>query len=125
MKTYCRDCKNVTEHRKKELIEQVFLCNTCDSTNMPIALIKANGETHYGSQCKFVEWEGEDLGSRARKFHDEPQVGYSIVIDPQYVQFTWLTTPITQILQIGAGISYSFYKFKTNNSEYSLYISKG
>jgi hypothetical protein len=125
MKTYCRSCNNVTRHREKGVRERVLVCNKCDTTNMPVTLIKSNGETHHGTQYKFVEWGGEELGSRAKQLHDEPQVGYSCIIDPQYQhQYTWLTTPITAILNIGIGKECTTYKFKTENSEYTLHVVK-
>ena len=125
MKTYCRSCHKVTKHREKGLRKPVLVCNKCDTTNMYVTLIKSNGEIHYGTQYKFVEWSGEELGSRAKILHDEPQVGYSCIIDPQYTyQYTWLTTPITEILNIGIGLECTTYKFKTKNSEYTLNIVK-
>ena len=86
-----------------------------------ITLVKTNGGIHYGTQYKFVEWSGKELGSRAKQLHDEPQIGYSCIIDPQYTdEFTWLTTPITEIITNEKQI----IKFKTENSEYTLYIEE-
>ena len=124
MKAYCRSCNNVTRHREKGVRERVLVCNKCDATNMPIVLIKSNGETHYGTQCKFVEWSGEELGSKAKQMHDEPQIGYSVILDAHFLSFTWLTTPITEILNIGIGKECTTYQFKTKNSEYTLHIAK-
>lgn len=125
MKAYCRSCNKVTRHREKGVRERVLVCNKCDTTNMPVTLIKTNGETHYGTQYKFVEWSGEELGSRAKTLHDEIKVGYSVIIDPQYqYQYTWLTTPITAISNIGIGKECTTYQFKTKNSEYTLHIAK-
>ena len=122
MKIYCRHCEKVTKHRQKGLRNPSNVCNKCNITNMPVTLIKSNGETHYGTQYKFVEWSGEELGSRAKKLHDEPQIGYSVIIDPQYEhQYTWLTTPITEII---SNIKQEI-KFKTKNSEYTLHIGDG
>ena len=121
MKTYCKSCNKVTKHREKGVRERVLVCNKCNIINMPVTLIKNNGETHYGTQFKFVEWSGEELGSRAKILHDEPQVGFSIIIDPQYqYQYTWLTTPITEIITNEK----QTIKFKTENSEYTLHIAK-
>lgn len=124
MKAYCRSCDNVTRHREKGVRERVLVCNKCDTTNTPVALIKTNGETHYGAQYKFVEWSGEETGCRAKQMHDEIKVGYSVIIDAHYLHFTWLTTPITEILNIGMGKECTTYKFKTKNSEYTLHIAK-
>lgn len=125
MKMYCRTCESITKHREKGVRERVLVCNKCNITNMPVTLIKSDGETHHGTQYKFVEWSGEELGSRYKQFHNEPQVGFSVIIDPQYTfQYTWLTTPITEILNIGVGKDCTTYKFKTKNSEYTLHIAK-
>jgi len=45
--------------------------------------------------------------------HKTPRIGYSIIVDPQYGRsFTWLTTPITEII--------SYNRFKTENSVYII-----
>jgi hypothetical protein len=88
-----------------------------------IKLVKSNGETHLGSQVKFVEWGGEELGSRAKQLHEEPQVGFSVMIDPQRFQYTWLTTPITEIISDEQVEDQRIITFKTKNSDYTLYIA--
>lgn len=121
---YCRECNITTEHREKGLRNTVTICNICDTTNSLVSLIKSDGEIHRGSQVKFVEWSGTELGSRSKKLHEEPQVGYSIIIDPQYLQYTWLTTPITEIesdIMVG---NVRIIKLKTKNSTYKLSIVK-
>ena len=70
MKIYCRSCERVTKHRQKGLRNPVNVCNKCDITNMPVRLIKSNGETHLAKQVQFIEWSGEELGSRGKKLHD-------------------------------------------------------
>lgn len=91
----------------------------------PVILEKIGGGTCYGNQVKFVEWSGNTVGSRAKQLHDEPQVGYSCIIDPQYsYQYTWLTTEITEISNIGVEQERTTYKFKTKNSEYILHVMK-
>jgi len=125
MKMYCRTCDSITEHREKGLRDTVTVCNICDSTNMPITLIKSNGETHYGKQYKFIEWNGEEIGSRYKQLHDEPQVGFSVIIDPQYTfQYTWLTTTITEIESDVEFGDHRCITFKTKNSSYTLHITK-
>lgn len=124
MKVYCKYCNKITNHRQKGLRDTVNVCNKCNTTNMPVTLIKSNGETHHGTQVKFVEFEGDEIGSRAKQLHEEPQVGFSVVIDPQYPSYTWLTTPIKEIeSDVKTGNSRCI-TFKTQNSEYTLHISK-
>ena len=123
MKIYCRDCDSITQHHEKGLRTPANICDICNTTNMPITLIKSNGEKHFGTQFKFVEWSAEELGSRAKELHDEPQVEYSCIIDPQYAyQYTWLTTPITEIESDVIVGDFRCIKFKTKNSDYTLHI---
>jgi hypothetical protein len=90
---------------------------------MPVTIEKDNGETHHGAQVKFVEWNGEELGSRVKQLHEEPQVGFSVMLDPQYFSYTWLTTPIKEIESDVEMGDFRCITFKTQNSNYKLYIS--
>lgn len=120
---YCKDCNIVTEHRVKGMRERALVCNQCNSTNMPVTLVKSNGSKHHGTQVKFIEWSGKELGSRSKKLHKEPKVGYSVIIDPQYkLQYTWLTTPIVEITGDDVIGNIRIIKLKTENSEYTLHI---
>lgn len=65
-----------------------------------------------GSVVKFVEW---DENGRFSKTHDEPSEGRSLILDPQYVAYTWLTTEITSFEYEG-----DVLKFDTKNSKYIL-----
>ena len=121
---YCRECNITTEHRVKGARERALVCNICDTTNMPVTLVKSDGQMHGGSQVKFIEWSGDELGSRSKKLHEEPQVGYSVIIDPQYLQYTWLTTPITEIESDVMVGNIRIIKLKTKNSTYKLSIVK-
>jgi hypothetical protein len=124
MKIYCKLCNKVTKHRQKGLRTPVNVCNKCNTTNMSITLVKSNGEKHYASQVQFVEWSGEELGSRGKKLYDDPQIGFSCIMDPQYgYQYTWLTTPIVEIVSDTTSKNQRTIIFKTNNSEYTLYIT--
>jgi hypothetical protein len=123
MKIYCRHCNSITKHRQKGLRNTVNICNECDITNMPVTIEKDNGETHHGAQVKFVEWNGEELGSRVKQLHEEPQVGFSVMLDPQYFSYTWLTTPIKEIESDVEMGDFRCITFKTQNSNYKLYIS--
>lgn len=119
MKRYCKHCNKVTKHREKGLRATVTVCNKCNTTNMPVALIKSNGETHYGTDYRFIEWDETD---KFKTFHHEPEVGRSVIIDPQYANYTWLTTPITEIESDTVESGVRCIAFKTKNSSYKLYI---
>ena len=79
-----------------------------------IVLTRINdGKTIAGSTVDWIEWN-ED-GTFKQK-HNEPQVGYACIIDGHKFTYGWLTTTITEILDI----SEEYIKFKTENSEYKL-----
>ena len=118
MKMYCKDCKKQTSHRQKGLRPPVNVCNECDVINSNYSLKKSDGTIHRADQVKFVEWSGEELGSRGKKLHDFPRVGYSVVLDPQWApSFTWLTTAIIEIVELKE----EYLKFTTKNSSYELF----
>jgi hypothetical protein len=68
--------------------------------------------TKYGEVVKYVEWN-ED--GRFSKLFDEPMIGRSIIINPHYMVYTWLTTEITSFEYDG-----DVLKFDTKNSKYIL-----
>jgi len=76
-----------------------------------------DGLIKYGNVIKWVEWN-DDYGTAAAA-HDEPKVGYSLIVDPEYMTFRWLTTSITEILETKE----KYIKFKTGNSIYELYTT--
>lgn len=68
------------------------------------------------SRVKYVEWNENGTFKEA---HLEPLVGLSVILDPHHLNYTWLTTPITEILEEEEDGSY--LKFKTENSVYELF----
>jgi hypothetical protein len=122
MEIYCKSCNKKTDHRQKGLRNTVNVCNECNITNMPITLIKKDSYSHYGNQVGFIEWS-ED--GRFKEKFDVPAIGRSCIIDPQSApSYTWLTTAITEILESTSDTQLTTYQFKTENSEYTLYIYK-
>lgn len=122
MKIYCRHCKEITEHRKKGTRDQVYVCDKCDFTNMPVTIVREHdGLTNFGTVFEFIEWNDE--GS-FKQFHPNPQIGYSCIVDPQYFTYSWLTTAITEIVSDETKDNQRLIEFKTKNSSYKLYIAK-
>jgi hypothetical protein len=65
-----------------------------------------------------VFWIEFDSMDKFKDKHKTPQVGYSLIMDPySAIEFTWYTTPITEILEDTTERTH----FKTQNSEYILY----
>lgn len=69
-----------------------------------------------GTKLKYIEWNEDRTFKNAC---DEPKVGYSVILDPHRLSYTWLTTPITEILEESEDSTY--LKFKTENSVYELF----
>jgi hypothetical protein len=67
-----------------------------------------------GEVARFIEWSDE---GRFSKIHDEPAEGRSLILDPQYFSYTWMTTEITSF-----AYEDNILKFSTKNSNYILEI---
>ena len=77
---------------------------------------KGDGLVREGNVVFWVEW---DENSRGKDKHEKIGVGYSLLLDPVYGNWTWLTTTVTEILEDQG----TYIRFKTKNSEYELYDS--
>lgn len=75
---------------------------------------EGDGLTKTSSKVKWIEWN--DSG-RAKEAHNTPAVGYSLIMSPFNVFFTWQTTPVTEILYAEEDGS---LRFRTKNSVYTL-----
>lgn len=77
-------------------------------------LIRENdGLTLRSNNIAWIEW---DQDGRFDKKHGSPAVGLSLILDPQRLHFTWLTTKLTEIVEE----TDDYVKFKTRNSTYEL-----
>jgi hypothetical protein len=65
-----------------------------------------------GKTVSFIEWN-ED-GTFHRK-HSEPAEGRSLILDPHFLFYTWMTTEIISFSYEG-----NVLKFQTKNSNYIL-----
>ena len=77
---------------------------------------KEDGLVKDGNVAFWVEW---DENSRGKDKHEKIGVGYSLLLDPVFGNYTWLTTTVTEILEDTPAC----IRFKTKNSEYELYDS--
>ena len=73
-----------------------------------------DGLIKQSKEIMWVEWNEEGM-FKAR--HDEPAIGRSLVMSPLNMNFSWQTTPITEVLEKQE----NFLKFKTKNSVYELW----
>jgi hypothetical protein len=62
----------------------------------------------------WVEWD-ENGYFKAR--HNEPSVGYTLLMSPFSLLFAWQTTIVTELIERKD----NYLKFKTKNSTYELY----
>jgi hypothetical protein len=72
-----------------------------------------DGLTKTGSRVLYIEYDGES--GENNKSHDDIKIGRSLMLEPR-MQFTWLTTAITEIVEQRDG----YIKFQTQNSTYEL-----
>ena len=73
-----------------------------------------DGLENQSKEVMWVEWNEE---GRFQAKHDKPSIGRSLIMSPFNTQFTWQTTPITEIIKQKEG----YLKFKTKNSTYELF----
>lgn len=130
MKVYCKECKKPTPHRQKI---DGLVCNKCDRCNYPIFLQRiGDGRSNVGNKLIWIEWTSDGHG---KTIHQEPQVGFSLCLDPYTIKsidpslpnvsgFGWMTTDITQILKDKKSKEYRNIHFKTKNSEYILHVTQ-
>ena len=72
-----------------------------------------DGLTKTGSRVQYIEWD--ENTSEGKSSHDDAKIGRSLMLEPR-IQFTWLTTAITEIVEQKEG----YIKFQTKNSTYEL-----
>lgn len=85
-----------------------------DIKPMYILVRERDGLTHHGREICWIEWN-EDGTFKAQ--HNEPAIGRSCMLDPHRMQFTWLTTEVTDIVEQRE----DYVKFNTLNSTYELW----
>jgi len=67
-----------------------------------------------GEKIRWIDWNENGTFNSA---HDEPKIDRSLIVDPHYTNYTWMTTTITEILEQKE----NYTKFKTTNSVYELF----
>ena len=118
-KLYCTDCKKVTKHIPKlsAVMSGYMVCDECSKMNGFCSLLKV-GDEQFQKHSRDIRWlEFEDgLG---KEVHTEPKIGYSLIMSPFGLSFTWMTTSVTEIIEERE----NYVHFKTENSEYKLYYN--
>jgi hypothetical protein len=94
-----------------------MVCGKCSKMNGFCTLIKV-GDEDFEKHSKDIRWvEFEDGVGKA--LHEKPMVGYSLMMSPFGLSFTWMTTSLTEIIEERE----NYIHFKTENSEYKLYYN--
>ena len=113
--TLCHECRVIIT---EGLTEDLYCEKHGGKPQWKYKLVRErDGLTKYAGTVKWVKWN-EDYGT-GDSAHDEPQIGFSLITDPGYMTFGWLTTSITEILETKE----KYIKFKTKNSIYELFES--
>jgi hypothetical protein len=95
-------------------IEQVKINLNLDEIFRYKLVRERDGLSNVGHKAGWIEWN-ED--GKFKELHDEPAVGRSLILDPQRMSYTWLTTTVTEILEQKE----NYIKFATTNSIYELW----
>jgi len=115
---YCTECKKETPHgmRMGATLRGARVCNVCSAENGICTLLKPE-DPHFKKTSKEVKWlEYKESGTIT---HDNPEVGYGLLMGPFNYNFTWQTTIIVEILEKNE----KFVKFRTENTLYELYLN--
>lgn len=108
---YCRDCDPIDFLAKQE---QEMEKNK-DSKYM--LRKEEDGSIKYGDHAQWIEWN-EDRTYKLS--HHDPEIGRSLILDGNRMNYTWLTTQVQEILEV----TENRIKFKTKNSTYELIENK-
>jgi hypothetical protein len=73
-----------------------------------------DGLSKVGHKAGWIEWNEDGT---FKELHDEAAVGRSLILDPQRISYTWMTTTVTEILEQKE----KYIKFATTNSTYELW----
>ena len=73
-----------------------------------------DGLSNVGHKAGWIEWNEDGT---FKKLHDEAAVGRSLILDPQRISYTWMTTTVIEILEQKE----NYIKFATTNSLYELW----
>jgi hypothetical protein len=106
---YCKECDPIYYKAKQE--EELEIDYDDESK---YRLYRSDGLQKRGHNVMWIEWN-EDRTFKA--VHKDPAVGRSLIIDGNGFTYTWLTTPIKEILEQKE----NFINFTTKNSQYKLY----
>lgn len=105
----------ILENKNMSKIKQVKIpIDIVDNTSNWKLVRERDGLTHYAHK---ISWVGWDEGGNYREGYNEPAIDRSLILDPHVLNYSWLTTTITEIIEQKE----KYIKFKTLNSIYELF----
>ena len=128
--TICHECHAIIN----EGMTQDLLCGKCleahsdnpdyileikpETTIYKYKLVRHDGLVKNGNKVMWIEFDDDD--EYYKSHHDEPALNRSLILDFSGPTFTWMTTTVTEIIEVRP----DYVKFKTKNSTYELFTQK-
>jgi hypothetical protein len=106
---YCEECDSVYYKAKRE--EEVEIDYNEETK---YRLYRSDRLQKRGHSVMWIEW---NENGTFKASHKDPAVGRSLILDGNRFTYTWLTTPVKEILEQKE----NFISFTTKNSQYKLY----
>ncbi len=111
--TLCHECRKIIS---EGMTEDLYCEEHGGTPSYKYKLIRSRDNfTVTGSKVLWLEW---NENGTFKKEHETPRVGASLVVDPQYGTYRWLTTTVESFTEEEGVIT-----FNTTNSTYKLIIN--
>jgi len=120
---FCQKCSAIKKHipKKSAIIENQIICSKCGKINQysDFTLLKV-GDVKNIQKSNKIEWIEFDSIGEFKSKHENPKTGFALLFFPINDLFSIQTTKIKEIIKQTDNLIH----FKTQNSEYKLFISK-
>ncbi len=110
--TLCHKCNKIIS---EGMIDELYCEEHGGNRTYKYKLVRSRDNlTVTGQKALWLEW---NENGTFKQEHKEPKIGTSLVIDPHYGTYTWLTTRMLSHTEEDGAII-----FNTENSTYKLYV---
>ena len=110
--TLCHKCNRIIT---EGMTEDLYCEEHGGEPSYKYKLVRSRDKmTATGTKVLWLEW---NENGTFKKEHEQPTIGASVVVNPQYGTYTWLTTRMLSHTEEDGAIV-----FNTENSTYKLYI---
>ena len=111
--TLCHECNKIIS---EGMTEDLYCEEHGGKPSYKYKLIRSRDNlTKTGSKVFWIEW---NENGTFKEQHDSPRIGTSLVLDPAFGTYQWLTTPLQSFTEEEGSIT-----FTTDNSTYKLIIN--